>query len=737
MESRQSQNIIDKLKILRILIINMVNGKQKSLITELPKIIERGKKEAERILDGLSKKNKITLQTNELVLPTKAKGGLFSFTGQSVKDDVKKELLNRLIYGDNLLTLQALLAGDPQTGMPSMRGKIDLIYIDPPFDSKADYRTKIHLPATDIEAMPTVIEQHAYSDTWKNGTASYLEMMIPRLILMRELLSEQGSIYVHIDWHVGHYVKVVMDDIFGKDLFQNEITWKRHVMVSSVEGGMLRYPQKADYILVYSKTNKFYFKLPYKQVTDEEILKAKFKQLEEETGRWFETQPLVLKGNEPSFLKFPERELKLPRGQRFAWNQNTLNENLKKNPKIIYWTNTGLPRYKKYRENFEGEPVSNIWDDINPITSKSGESVNYDTQKPKKLVERMIKASCPENGIVADFFAGSGTTGAVAEKLGRKWIMSDLGKPACMVMRKRLIDQDAKPFLYQSIGDYQKEQFEKSAFRTIGDLSHVIINLYGALPFPLQEGVPNNLGYIKQSKTLILVDSPSKMTGYNTLKKAQELRASFMGGWDKVVVLGWNFDSQISKVLQAFQKDIDNKILEVLVIPPNLLDQLKNKINYEKLMKEGQILVGDSKLKQMNKKKPIIHFSSLQYLTIKPVKATSGKEKDIIEVELDNYTLLSPDALPLDQKNKEKLEKVMGDDPLALIEYWSIDPDYDGETFRSKWQDYRQNTDNDGDEFRVIKKAKLEVPKVKGKRKVCVKAVDVFGFESVAVREIK
>jgi len=249
----------------------------------------------------------------------------------------------------------------------------------------------------------------------------------------------------------------------------------------------------------------------------------------------------------------------------------------------------------------------------------------------------------------------------------------------------------------------------------------------------LQEGVPNNLGYDKRTKTLVLVDSPSKMTGYPTLKKAQELRAGFMGGWDKVVVLGWNFVMDIGKVLE----NIKDEKLEVLVIPPNLLDMLKNKINYEKLLKEGDIILGDSKLKQTNKNKPIVHFSSLQYLTIKPIKLKQEKENDIIEVELNNYTLLSPDALPLDQKNKEKLEKVMGDDPLALIEYWSIDPDYDGETFRSKWQDYRQNTDNDGDEFRVIKKAKLEVPKVTGKRRVCVKAVDVFGFESVAVREVK
>jgi len=215
----------------------------KSLITELPKIIERGKKEAERILDGLSKKNKVTLQTNELVLPTKSKGGLFSFTGQAVKGDVKKEWINRMIYGDNLLAMQALLAGDPQSKMPSMRGKIDLIYIDPPFDSKADYRTKIHLPSTDIEAMPTVIEQHAYSDTWKDGTVSYLEMMVPRLILMRELLSEQGSIYVHIDWHVGHYVKIIMDEIFGKENFVNNIVWKRSSGVTGVAGSLLPMPK--------------------------------------------------------------------------------------------------------------------------------------------------------------------------------------------------------------------------------------------------------------------------------------------------------------------------------------------------------------------------------------------------------------------------------------------------------------------------------------------------------------
>ena len=183
----------------------------------------------------------MTLQTNEFVLPCKGKSGLFrgqipdfkpktkkylgeqqlGFAGisssgqQKLHSEIGGEWVDRLCYGDNLLVMQALLAGDPATGLPSMRGKLDLIYNDPPFDSKADYRTKVVLPGTTLEQRPTVIEQAAYSDTWKDGTISYLKMMYPRLALMRELLSAQGSIYVHIDWHVGHYVKILMDEIFG------------------------------------------------------------------------------------------------------------------------------------------------------------------------------------------------------------------------------------------------------------------------------------------------------------------------------------------------------------------------------------------------------------------------------------------------------------------------------------------------------------------------------------------
>ncbi|TRZ92208.1 MAG: site-specific DNA-methyltransferase [Methanosarcinales archaeon] len=397
------------------------------------------------------------------------------------------------------------------------------------------------------------------------------------------------------------------------------------------------------------------------------------------------------------------------------WTQERIDDAIEND--LIFFTSTGTPRYKQFAEDIEGKQVQDIWTDFMAISSRSNEGLNYGTQKPEKLLDRIIKASCPENGLVADFFMGSGTTGAVAERLGRRWIMSDIGKPAIMITRKRLIDQESRPFIYQSIGDYQKEAFASSRiFRRVGDLSNVVLSLYGALPFPDEQNPNRNLGYLKNTRTLVMVDSPSKITGHATLKRAQELRESFLGGWEKVIVLGWNFAFDIATII----RNLNDDRLEVLVIPPDLLDKLKSKSSYQNLLKGGKI-----------------RFSSLQYLSIKkPVVSSYSSDIDEIRIELDNYILLSPDALPLDEENREKLQEVMAKAPLALIEYWSIDPDYDGETFRSKWQDYRGNTENDDDPFRVVKDVRILAPKVKGKRRICVKAVDVFGFESVVVEEV-
>ncbi len=660
-----------------------------SLIEQLPKIVAEGRKEVEKILERLSGANRLTLQTNEYVLPSKDKSGLFR--GQ-LKQITGQEWHNRLIYGDNLLVMQALLAGDPETGLPSMRGKVDLIYIDPPFDSKADYRTKITLPGATIEQKPTVLEQFAYSDTWKDGTVSYLQMIYPRLVLMRELLSEQGSIYVHLDWHVGHYVKVLMDDVFGKENFRNEIYVKRIRKNVQERERVPRLNEALDSVFFYAKTDQHLISPPKKHDPKPE--------------RWHALDAQGLRNG----MDYELFGCKPPDGRHWAWTKEKAEQAIKEgilraNP------NTGKPEYRIEASDYILRDT--LWDDITASAFTTG----YTTEKKESLLEAIILMSSNENSIVADFCSGSGTTGAVAERLNRRWIMSDIGKPAIMITRKRLIDQEAKPFLYQSIGDYQKEAFASSRiFRRVGDLAQVIVNLYGALPFPEEQNPNRNLGYIKDSRTLVMVDSPSKLTGYATLKKAQELRESFLGGWNKVVVLGWNFVFDIATIIRSLNDDK----LEVLVIPPDLLDKLKTKSSYDNLLKSGKI-----------------RFSSLQYLSIKkPAVKSYSSDVDEITVELDNYILLSPDALPLDEANKEKLQDIIAKDPLALIEYWSIDPDYDGDTFRSKWQDYRGNVENDADPHRVIKTATFFVPAVNSKRKICVKAVDVFGFESVVVEEV-
>ncbi len=440
--------------------------KKKTLIELLPEIVREGRKEAERILERMGESNRIALQTNEFVLPSKEKSGLFS--GQ-IKATNKTDWFNRLIYGDNLLVMQALLAGDEANGLPSQRGKIDLIYIDPPFDSKADYRTKITLPSGEIEQKPTVIEQFAYSDTWKDGTVSYLKMLYPRLVLMKELLSEVGSIYVHIDWHVGSYVKVVMDDIFGKDNFINEIVWKRKG--GSALSVMNRMSINTDSIYFYSKTPDYIFNQVYMKPDPEYVEQMFTKQ--DSNGRRFMLNVTSSPTHRPNLIYDFKGYKTPPNGWRYS--REKMDELDRKG--LLYYPEDKLRQvYKKiYLDEYEGQLVTNLWTDISLLKGKNAEILNYDTQKPEALLERMVKISSNENSIIADFFAGSGTSGIVAERLGRKWIMADIGKPSCMVMRKRFIDQEATPFFYQSVGDYQKEQFEKSQFKRIGDLAHVVL----------------------------------------------------------------------------------------------------------------------------------------------------------------------------------------------------------------------------------------------------------------------
>ena len=667
----------------------------KSLLEQLPEIVANGRKEAEKILEGLENRHRVTLQTREWVLPAKDSAAQDWITREAqaaqreaIFNPGQVELLpsaqaslgehstarpelgegwkNRLIYGDNLLAIAALLAGDETT--PSLRGKVDLIYIDPPFDSKADYRTKVTLPGVELEQKPTVIEQFAYSDTWSDGTASYLAMITPRLILMRELLADTGSIYVHLDWHVGHYVKLLLDEIFGRKNFRNELIWYYYNKMPDTRNKV--FPRSHDVLYWYAKNEKSEYFFEHQEETRDKTVKQLVRKKVD--GR------MVNARDDDGNVQYVER------------SERT---------------------------------VDSVWRLSMLQPADKTQNYDYFTQKPEALLTRILQATTTPQSVVADFFGGAGTSAAVAEKLGRRWITSDLGKPACMIMRKRLIDQNAKPFLYQAIGDYQVEAAKATLGRDfrMGDLAGIVLSLYGALPLVPDVNPQRNLGQVsspdwggkKGSKTLVLADSPNKLTGLATLKKAQAQRDNLLGGWDRVVVLGWNFEPSIGEHITA----LNDPRLEVLVIPPDLMDRLKKKGGLDKL--RGQV-----------------RFSSLQYLTIHPVERRTDGAQETLTVRLKNYVLLSPEAINLDDANRVKLQAIAQQEPLALIEYWAVDPDYDGRVFRSVWQDYRGNTANDGDPLRVTTKAEVTVPVKAGARKVCVRVVDVFGFEAEVVSTV-
>jgi site-specific DNA-methyltransferase (adenine-specific) len=333
-----------------------------SIIEKLPKIIKRGKLEAEEILDRPFEKLDIP---KEIIISNLNK-----------KNTYKNKCINEFYQGDNLIVIEKLLK-------EGYIDNIDLIYIDPPFLTNANYKGKITLKNGQKDE---VIECFAYKDTWENGLESYLKMLCIRLYLMKELLSSKGTIYVHLDYRTVHYVKIMMDEIFGQQNFINEVIW------AYKSGGVSKryYSRKHDTILVYSKTKDYIFN----------------PQLEKSYNRDF--KPYRFKGVE----EFEDH--------------------------IGWYTLVNL---------------KDVWN-IDMVGRTSKERVGYDTQKPEKLLERIILTSSNEGSIVADFFAGSGTTGIVGEKYNRKWIMADKGTLSAATINKRLIEKNSLPYKIYKIDEF-------------------------------------------------------------------------------------------------------------------------------------------------------------------------------------------------------------------------------------------------------------------------------------------
>lgn len=399
---------------------------------------------------------------------------------------------NKLIWGDNKLILSSLKAGALRRQIEDAGG-LKLIYIDPPFDVGADFSMDIEIGGETFHKDPNLLEQIAYRDTWGRGADSFIAMIYERLILMRDLMHSEGSIYLHMGPAVNHFIRAVMDEVFGRTNSRREIIWKR---VSSRSHGDY-YPATHDYILFYSKTDELTWNQLYEPLNDEYI-ETKYRFTDPDGRRYRKDNCLNQNPDRPNLTYEWNGHVRT-----WRWTKDKM-QGLHDAGRLIY-TKSGIPEYKRYLDESEGIALQSVWADINPVNSQAHQDTNYPTQKPEALLERILRASSNEGDLVADFFCGSGTSAAVAEKLGRKWIATDLGKFGIHTTRKRLIQVQrelkagGKPFRafeVLNLGRYERQAYLNVSGRLTGkkkeqalakkeqEFRDLILKAYRAEPLP-------------------------------------------------------------------------------------------------------------------------------------------------------------------------------------------------------------------------------------------------------------
>ena len=555
---------------------------------------------------------------------------------------------NRLIWGDKKYVLPSLL--------PEFAGKVNLIYIDPPFDTGANFSFTATVPdnpetdedeTVEFTKQPSMIEQKAYRDTWGKGLDSYLQWFYETAVLLRELLAEDGSIYVHLDWHVGHYAKCILDEVFGYENFRNEIIW---YYPDYLQGNVTKgFPRKNDMILWYSKSDFFKFE----RVTEK--------------------------------LEKPVKRNKV------FWNKETQRMDLVRdeNGKIIY-------------EEFTEKYCDTVWQigQTSVTRPHSNEYINYPTQKPEALLERIIKASSNDGDLVLDCFCGSGTTAAVAEKLNRRWITCDLGRFAIHTTRKRLLSiPNVKPFVVQNLGKYERQQWISSEFENPEQRLSVetayrnfILELYHAQPIK---------GYtwlhgVRQGRMIHVgsVETPVAMGDVRNMiqelwKMAGTEPAAVTNGID---VLGWDFAFELNET--ALQFAAENKVdLKFKKIPREVLEK--------KAVEQGDI-----------------KFFELAHLETE-LKTEDKK----VTLTLTDF-IVPPDDVPEDVQQKITHWS-------HWIDYWAVDWNYRDDTFHNEWQTYRSK-----------KNPKIELSTAKtyehtGEYVIIVKVIDILGNDTTKQIKIR
>jgi DNA modification methylase len=320
----------------------------------------------------------------------------------------------RVIYcGDNLEQLRKL----PDAC-------VDLIYIDPPFNSNRNYEV----------FWGETKEKRAFADRHAS-TQAYIEFMRPRCVELHRVLKKTGSFYYHCDWHASHYVKVILDQIFGENQFVNEIIWKRQSAHSDAKQGSRHFGRLHDSIFLYAKSDGYAFNHLYQPYSDDYIGNF-YRYVEPGTGRRYRLGDLTAPGGGAPSKGNPYYELL---GVKRYWRYSKENmEKLHREGRIIQTKRGAVPQYKRYLDEGKGVQLSSIWDDINPLHGSDAERLGYPTQKPLALLERIVKTSSNENDIVLDAFCGCGTALVAAQQLKRQWIGIDVSPTACRVMAKRL-----------------------------------------------------------------------------------------------------------------------------------------------------------------------------------------------------------------------------------------------------------------------------------------------------------
>ena len=373
---------------------------------------------------------------------------------------------NKLISGDNKLILSSLKAG-PLRQQIEDAGGLKLIYIDPPFDVGADFSMDIEIGGETFHKEPNLLEQIAYRDTWGRGADSFISMLYERLILARDLMATDALLFLHIGWNVSQHVRLVLDEIFGRENFINQVIWRRQTAHSDSGQGSEHMGRIHDVILLYSKSDNFTWNMQF-QPYSTDYIEAFYKHVDPDTGRRYRLSDATAPGG--AGKGNPRYEfLGVTRFWRFRRERM---EDLYREGRIVQTRPGTVPQQKRYLDEMPGVPLQDLWLDVNAVQPQSTERTGYSTQKPEALIERIIQLGSNDGDLVADFFIGSGTTAAVAEKLGRKWIATDLGKFGVHTTRKRLIGvqrelkASGKPF--RAFEVLNLGRYERQAYLNVG-----------------------------------------------------------------------------------------------------------------------------------------------------------------------------------------------------------------------------------------------------------------------------